>query len=1315
MDERLKKLILTMISIIIIILGITTLPQTGLALDTTVSGTVSMPTDEVAPAGGIRGYVAVRVEYDTDGNSYSERSGQFIILAGQSTADYTVTVPADTSITGYRVSYNLNKYDGYVEKGWYSTGGTTNYRLSATVLNEGILTGIDLTLVKGNTIFGTVFLPEDDVAPAGGLSLYVFVSANTSEGYYESIKILEGERSASFQETVPVDNAITGYSVRYYISNSNNNRYVESGYYSTGGVTSSLNTATLVNVNGGNVSGINLTILKGNIVSGTISLPVGEQAPTGGIRGNIIIESQNRENRYSKSYTIPEGSNSASYTITVPVDPSIAGWRAGYSIYSNYNTGYVQYGYYSTEGTTKFSLATLLDLNAGDVSDINLTLRSGNTISGTISLPADRTAPAGGIEGYVYIPQNNEGNSYGTNFTIPAGEGSAGYSITVPVDNTIDGYGVRYRLQNYYEGYVDSGSYATLVNVNDGNAAGIDLHILTGHLVSGTISLPEGATAPAGGIKGEIELEAQTGIREYYTNFTINQDENSASYRLTVPVDNSIAAYRVKYWLQNDYEGYVGNGEYSTLINVNAGNVTGINLNIVTGHLVSGTISLPEGVNAPAGGINGNVSIRPPNSNLGYYKNFMINEGENSTSYQLTVPVDNSIAGYIARYWLKNDYEGYVGSGYYSDLVNVNEGNTAGVNLRILTGNTISGIISLPAGVTAPAGGIKGEICCRGQSGYGHYSDFVMAADASSASYKITVPVDPAIAGYRVGYWFGGSGYVSNGYYSVGGTTNYSSATLVNVNDGNKTGINLMLITGHTISGTVSLPGGATAPVGGITLAVTAEPENGGDCYHSSTTISAEASSAPYTLTVPADGSINNCRIGYTFYYSGYKTTQYLGNGYYSTGGTSNYNSAALVNVSGGNVADINLQLLTAANLTDDYGNTMGTAHEISAGSIPVLIENAGDVDWFKLNCSSTGVYIIETRSNIDTYGYLYNAAGTELAKNDDDGADANFLITTYLQADQQYYIKTRHFANETGSYNLWIHPGNAASASLSLNKTAATMIAGQTEQLTVTFIPANPPDSRVTWTIFSQSGSNIVSVSAAGLVTAINPGTAVIRVTSDADPTKYADCNITVTAPQNSAISPTTGSFDKNPAQQKDLIITITFNGNTLSSISNGTKTLLLDTDYSINNNNVTINKNYLANLGTNTIGLTFNFSAGAPQTLTIIVNDSSIDNCFIATAAFGSKFTWPVALLRHFRDQYLLTNAWGTAFVNFYYRNSPPIASLIASSPELKIMTRIMLAPIIAGIYLLYHPTVLFLLLSVIIFLMGIWLKSRRHLIME
>lgn len=57
----------------------------------------------------------------------------------------------------------------------------------------------------------------------------------------------------------------------------------------------------------------------------------------------------------------------------------------------------------------------------------------------------------------------------------------------------------------------------------------------------------------------------------------------------------------------------------------------------------------------------------------------------------------------------------------------------------------------------------------------------------------------------------------------------------------------------------------------------------------------------------------------------------------------------------------------------------------------------------------------------------------------------------------------------------------------------------------------------------------------------------------------------------------------------------------------------------------------------------------------------------CFIATAVYGDTFSPEVVALRAFRDQRLMPNALGRAFVRTYYRLSPPIARLLATRPRL------------------------------------------------
>jgi hypothetical protein len=67
----------------------------------------------------------------------------------------------------------------------------------------------------------------------------------------------------------------------------------------------------------------------------------------------------------------------------------------------------------------------------------------------------------------------------------------------------------------------------------------------------------------------------------------------------------------------------------------------------------------------------------------------------------------------------------------------------------------------------------------------------------------------------------------------------------------------------------------------------------------------------------------------------------------------------------------------------------------------------------------------------------------------------------------------------------------------------------------------------------------------------------------------------------------------------------------------------------------------------------------------------------CFIATAAYGTPMAEEVQTLREFRDEYLLKNPVGRAFVDFYYRVSPPIAEFITEHPSLKPIVRVGLVP--------------------------------------
>lgn len=76
-----------------------------------------------------------------------------------------------------------------------------------------------------------------------------------------------------------------------------------------------------------------------------------------------------------------------------------------------------------------------------------------------------------------------------------------------------------------------------------------------------------------------------------------------------------------------------------------------------------------------------------------------------------------------------------------------------------------------------------------------------------------------------------------------------------------------------------------------------------------------------------------------------------------------------------------------------------------------------------------------------------------------------------------------------------------------------------------------------------------------------------------------------------------------------------------------------------------------------------------------------STKSGCFIATAAFGTPLAEEVLILSQFRDEYLYRKSWGIKLSSFYYRLSPPLASLIAGKKGICWLVRsVIIYPIVA-----------------------------------
>lgn len=69
----------------------------------------------------------------------------------------------------------------------------------------------------------------------------------------------------------------------------------------------------------------------------------------------------------------------------------------------------------------------------------------------------------------------------------------------------------------------------------------------------------------------------------------------------------------------------------------------------------------------------------------------------------------------------------------------------------------------------------------------------------------------------------------------------------------------------------------------------------------------------------------------------------------------------------------------------------------------------------------------------------------------------------------------------------------------------------------------------------------------------------------------------------------------------------------------------------------------------------------------------------CFIATASFGTPMAEEVAVLKKFRDEYLMSNRAGRAFVRFYYRYGPTLADYLRIHEGARAAVRLGLKPLV------------------------------------
>jgi len=192
-------------------------------------------------------------------------------------------------------------------------------------------------------------------------------------------------------------------------------------------------------------------------VSGMISLPIGDVIPDNGIDISINLDIYDENNDYLESggsdqVHISENQSSVPFLLLIPDEPNVkwtlqidcSDWEwdenLGESIRSGKCDRYAPHLLYGKSGMTMTYRYDNFFQGGQNYPNANLVLQHGVQISGMISLPEGRVAPAGGIdEIWVAINEPDADVFYGwDSFKITEGQSSVPYTIRVVNDPQVE-------------------------------------------------------------------------------------------------------------------------------------------------------------------------------------------------------------------------------------------------------------------------------------------------------------------------------------------------------------------------------------------------------------------------------------------------------------------------------------------------------------------------------------------------------------------------------------------------------------------------------------------------------------------------------------------------------------------------------------------------------------------------------------------------------------------------------------------------------------------------------------------------------------
>lgn len=709
----------------------------------TISGTMSRSDDPLIRKAA---YVMARFE---NGETYA---GRAVFAYGEAEAQYTIYVPQSQQGSTYQLS---------VAKARNNTG---NQYIASTLTNvtSGTLSGNvqqNVSLAADvPTIKGTISLPAGMTAPEGGLMFSIGLEEDYSNVDYATYYLPEGKNSFSYELCAMTQGGALVYARLEDpvpgLSNEATAQFAQS-----------------------ELSAADLTFVETVIITGTLSVPDSCKDGVAAIQVSAN-GTLNGGNIYASTVTaIAAGQTEGSYTLYWPKGGVLRSLsvRVTADTQNSLSTSWL----YLQSDLKSFS-GQYADLGAavsGNMS-IHTALPKGLYVTGTISLPQGLSA--GAYSGYVYLEPVDGGMQYSQRFDFSGT--SCDYSISVPQD-AMGAYYIKLYLHEgagtvpyeyfYYseQGMTTDVSAATAVQVGE-DGAKVNLTIPKGKIISGKLVADDG-----GAVRWD-EAETMTAYLEPVGGGTIQystvQVDSQGNWTFTTD-PTLTGAYYLYFGISQDVESNIVRSNYyysqsgksvtseqdADAIQLEGGDLSGLELYVQTGWVLSGALKLGEGGYISGGTVTMYLSARSAENK--YYSG-RGEVGESGGSYFIVVPkVQTTYNLYIQP---STNVPPEVSSNlYFNDSIqsintNTITGDTGDLDFTIAKARAmITGTVYRPESVT---GYFYLSLSLRTDT-YGYYNTSVsIQANDNSGQFSIAIPQSEKGTTYQLSYRTSYAGMVMN-------------------------------------------------------------------------------------------------------------------------------------------------------------------------------------------------------------------------------------------------------------------------------------------------------------------------------------------------------------------------------------------------------------------------------------------------------------------------------------------------------------------------------------------------------------------------